>query len=322
MGIKQKDILVTGGSGLVGYALKWGGAYGNALPNAVYVSSKDYDLRDPSQAREMFIKHRPKFVIHLAAKVGGVKANSLYPGDFYYDNIMINTNVLNCAKDFKVEKLISLLSTCIYPNDVKYPIKAQYLHDGPPHSSNAPYAYAKRMLDVQSQAYKKQFNCNFTTVVLNNLFGENDNFHYEDSHVIPAMIRKIYEAKKNNSQPTLWGDGSPLREFTYSGDLAEILLFIFKNYDSGLPLNIGRGIEYSLKEVAELICEFLDYDFRAIHWDTSQPKGQFRKPSDNSPLLKLGWKEGDYTDFSNALEKTCGWFKANYPNIRGINTYT
>lgn len=318
--MNQKKILITGGSGLVGYALKWGGAYGNSLPNAIYVSSKDFDLRDTHQTAQMFEKYHPEYVIHLAAKVGGVKANSLYPADFYHDNIMINTNVLNAAKNFKVKKLISLLSTCVYPNDISYPIKAEDIHCGPPHPSNSAYAYTKRMLEVQSRAYRKQYNCDFMTVVLNNLFGENDNFHYENSHVIPAMIRKIYEAQQNNERAVLWGDGSPLREFTYSGDLAEILLFVFEHYNSPIPLNIGRGIEHELKEVAKLICELLDYDFEKIKWDPSQPKGQHRKPSDNSPLLDLGWQEESYTDFKVALTRTCNWFVRSYPHVRGYDS--
>jgi GDP-L-fucose synthase len=227
--------------------------------------------------------------------------------------------VLHTAKEYKVDKLISLLSTCIYPDVVSYPLKEEDIHLGDPHLSNFAYAYAKRMLDVQSRAYRKQHGCDFITVVLNNLFGENDNFDYENSHVIPAMIRKIYEAKQNNGNVVLWGNGEPLREFTYSGDLAEILLFLFKNYEGSRPINIGCTNEYSIKQAAEYICSILDYDVKNIVWDTDKPMGQYRKPSDKSKLLSLGWKKHSHTDFKFALEKTCNWFIKNYPNVRGIN---
>ena len=265
----------------------------------------------------MFDTYGPEYVIHLAAKVGGVKANSDYPGDFYYDNIMINTNVLHTAKIHKVKKLISCLSTCIYPNDIEYPLREDNIHNGPPHQSNFAYAYAKRMIDVQSRAYNKQHGCNFITAVSNNLFGEDDNFDLENSHVIPAMIRKIYEAKMNNSDVVLWGDGSPLREFTYSGDMAEILLFLLDEYNDPTPLNIGNVGEYSIKEVASVISKNLAFDGEVV-WDVAKPSGQYRKPSTNKRLLELGWEKENYTSLDMALKKTCEWFTTNYPNVRGV----
>ena len=174
------------------------------------------------------------------------------------------------------------------------------------------------MLEVQSRAYRQQYGCNFITVVLNNLFGENDNFDYENSHVIPAMIRKIYEAKQTGSSVELWGDGSPLSEFTYSGDLAEVLLFLLENYNDPSPINIGQTTEHSIKETAELICEILEYDKNNIFWNTSKPMGQMRKPSDNSKLMKLGWKKKQFTDFRVSLVKTCNWFVENYESARGV----
>jgi len=218
-------VLVTGGTGLVGHALQ------KVLPNAVYLSSKDYDLRNYDECLSMIRKYMPEHVFHLAAKVGGVKANSDFAAEFYYDNILINTNVLNASYNNNVEKVVSLLSTCVYPNKVNYPLTEDQIHNGEPHQSNFAYAYAKRMLDVQSRSYRKQYGCNFITAVPNNLFGENDNFDLENSHVIPAIIRKIHEANVNNKNVVLWGDGSPTREFTYSLDLANILLFILEKYD-------------------------------------------------------------------------------------------
>ena len=185
----MKNILVTGGTGMVGVALQ------KLIPDAIFIGSKHFDLKSKEEVSKMFAYYEPEYVIHLAAKVGGVKANKDFLADFYYDNIMINTNVLECAKDYKVKKLLSLLSTCIYPDSVCYPLLEKNIHEGEPHESNFAYAYAKRMLDVQSRAYREQHGCNFITAVPNNLFGENDNFDYNNSHVIPAIIRKIYEAK-------------------------------------------------------------------------------------------------------------------------------
>ena len=202
-------VLVTGGTGLVGYALK------KVLPQAVYLSSKDCDLRNYDQCLSIFKKYSPKHVFHLAAKVGGIKANSDFAADFYSDNILINTNVLNASYETNVSKVVSLLSTCVYPDKVSYPLTEEQIHNGEPHQSNFAYAYAKRMLDVHSRSYRKQHGCNFVTVVPNNLFGENDNFDLENSHVIPAIIRKVHEANMSNKNVVLWGDGSPIRDLIY-----------------------------------------------------------------------------------------------------------
>jgi GDP-L-fucose synthase len=304
-------ILITGGTGMVGSALR------DLLPHAIFVGSDSYNLKNFQDTHSMFINFAPEYVIHLAAKVGGVKANSNFLGDFYYDNIMINSNVLECAKNSRVKKVVSLLSTCIYPDKVVYPLTEEQIHLGPPHHSNYAYAYAKRMLDIQSQAYREQYGCNFITAVPNNLFGEHDNFDLENSHLIPAIIRKIYEAKQNKTDVTLWGDGKALREFTYSKDLAKIMLSLLKQYDEPEPINVGNTTEYSVKQVAETIAMIMKFKGNII-WDKTQPTGQHRKPSDNSKLLNLGWKTEDYTPFNEALQNTCEWFIEKYPNVRGI----
>lgn len=307
----MEKILVTGASGMVGTALK------EAIPNAIFVNSKMCDLRDKESTERLFYNKRPDKVIHLAAKVGGIKANSENLGSFFYDNITMNTNVLEASRKYSVKKVLSLLSTCIYPDKSTYPLTEEQIHNGLPHSSNYAYAHAKRMLDIHSQAYRDQYGCNFITVVPNNLFGENDNFHLENSHLIPAIIRKVFEAKENNSDIVLWGDGTPLREFTYSKDLAKIILLLLNEYDERAPINVGNTHEYTIKEVAETIMKVMKYEGKII-WDESKPKGQFRKPSDNSKLLNLGWNKKDYTPFETAILNTCEWFTKNYPNVRGI----
>jgi GDP-L-fucose synthase len=307
-------ILITGGTGLVGKAF----SHTKTEHELILVGSHQYDLESWYDARCMIGTHTPNMIIHLAAKVGGVKANMSHPGDFYKSNIRINTNVLEAAKCFKVEKVISLLSTCVYPDKASYPLTEEQIHTGRPHHSNFGYAHAKRMLDIQSRAYRQQYGCNFITAIPNNLFGEHDNFDLENSHVLPAIIRKVYEAKLNGTNVSLWGDGSSLREFTYSRDLAEILLFLLDRYDEPEPMNVGNTNEISIKEASEIICEIMDFEGEIV-WDTSKPAGQHRKPSDNSKLIKLGWRQEDYTDLKKALTETCEWVILNYPNIRGVS---
>jgi GDP-L-fucose synthase len=305
-------ILITGGTGMVGRA------FHDILPDAIYVSSAEQDLKDPQSARFAMAEHKPDVVIHLAAKVGGVKGNTDYVADFYSDNALINTNVLNAAHAFGVKKVVSLLSTCVYPAEVKYPLTEDQIHNGEPHHSNFGYAYAKRMLDVQSRAYRQQHGCNFICAVPNNLYGENDNFDLENSHVIPALTRKIWEAKINNIPfVEVWGDGSPLREFTYSSDIAKILMFLLENYSEPEPINVGATAEYSIVKVVSFLCEFLEYE-GAIRWNKFMPNGQQRKPSSNRKLLDLGWNEREYTTLKEGLKKTCDWFMMNYPDVRGV----
>lgn len=311
------NILVTGGSGMVGAALK------NILPNAVFLSSRDIDLRNEERfyhylSLEKYNNQR-KFdaIIHLAARVGGVKGNMNYMADFLTDNIKINTSVLNCAKEFQVPKVISILSTCVYPDkNIQYPLTEDQLHNGFPHESNYGYAFAKRMLDVQSRAYRKQYGCNFITVIPNNLYGENDLFDVENGHVIPSIISKVHEAKeKNLEEIECWGDGTSLREFTYSQDIAKILVFLLENYDGEFPINIGNTEEISIKEVVEHICQNFEYTGKII-WNTNKPSGQFKKPSSNQKLLNLGWNKESYIPLKLGLKNTCEWYKINSNVIR------
>ena len=306
-------ILITGGTGMLGSAFK----DITTDHELVLLGSGDYDLIHYNATKRMFGDIKPDACIHLAAKVGGVKANTNFMAQFCTDNLAINNNVINAAHSCGVEKVLSLLSTCVYPDSANYPLTEPQIHEGEPHFSNFGYAYAKRMLDVLSRAFRQQYNCNFITAVPNNLFGENDNFDLENSHVIPSIIRKIHEANLGGKEVVLWGDGSPLREFTYAKDLGQILLFLLDHYNGPHPINIGNINEISIKEVAQMISEILDFKGKII-WDTESPKGQHRKPSDNSRLIQLGWKKENYTDFRKALTKTCKWFIINYPNIRGI----
>lgn len=323
--------LITGGSGLVGRALECVSDEDNVLfleskkdfkrseskIGAIYLSSKDGDLRVKSECQRIFDKFQPTHVIHLAARVGGVNANSKYIGDFFYENIVINTNILECAKEFKVEKLVNLLSTCIYPDKIEYPIKAEQLHNGEPHSSNFGYAYAKRMLEVQSRAYNQQYKTNFICLVPNNIYGPFDNFHLEDSHVIPAIIRKVYIASQTGEKVILWGDGSSLREFTLSNDIAKTIWWALDNYN-GPIINIGTTEEISIKDAANLICDCFGVDKNIIEWDTSKPVGQLRKTSDKEPFNTLNHGLVPVL-FSEGIKYTVNWFLKNKQHIRGFS---
>ncbi|MAF25520.1 GDP-fucose synthetase [bacterium] len=310
-------ILVTGGTGMVGSAFK----NINTKHEIILVGSKDCDLVVRKSTFKMVHEIRPDSIIHLAARVGGVKGNTDYVADFYSENIRINTNILDAAYTYDIKKAVSLLSTCVYPDKAEYPLTEDQIQNGPPHKSNFGYAYAKRMLDVHSQALRQQHGCNFVTAVPNNLYGLNDNFDLENGHVIPALIRKIYEAKvqENHAVHTgvnIWGDGSPLREFTFASDMANILIHVLETYEGSAPINVGNTTEYSISDVVTLISKELDYN-GIIFWDTTKPMGQLRKPSNNQRFLQLGWKSENYTSLEEGIKITCKWFKENYPNVRG-----
>jgi len=303
----MKNLLITGAKGLLGSEL-------STLKKDSWVDDrKFYDWRkDDSYGL------RPKFIIHCAAKVGGVKANTDYVNDFFEDNMKINMNVLRLAYKSNA-KLISVLSTCIYPDApyVNYPLTEDQLHMGPPHISNFGYAYAKRMLDVQSRAYRQQFGCNFITVIPNNLYGINDNYDLESGHVIPALIRKFHEAKlRSESEVVVWGSGEPLREFTFARDAANIILWLAENYDGELPVNIGNTDQISIKNLSCMIADEIGFAGKIV-FDATKPDGQYQKPSSNQYLRALGWK-GEYTPLRVGLSETIKAFKERYPNVRGV----
>jgi len=304
--------LVTGATGLLGSEIL------HEKPDSIGLTSKDCNLIESNQAILSLEKGRVDTVIHCAARVGGVKANSDYVADFFDDNVRMNMSVLEACKE-KNFKLISVLSTCIYPDApyVKYPLTEEQLHMGPPHVSNFGYAYAKRMLDVQSRAYRNQHGCNYITVIPNSLYGLNDNYSLESGHVIPALIRKFYEAKINgHSHVEIWGSGKPLREFTFAKDAAKIILWLAENYDESEPINIGNPEQVSIESLAHAIAEEIGYK-GGTKFDSSKPDGQYKKPSSNERLRSLGWT-GEYTPLRDGLRETIKSFVDRYPNVRGV----
>ena len=306
--------LVTGGYGLIGSAIF------SLNPDIIRFHKSEFDLAKLSDVKLLFRNYEPDVVIHLAAKVGGLGANMRYKGQFYTENMLINTNVLLAAKEFGVKKLLSVMSACVYPDKVTYPITEDQLHNGPPHNSNFGFAIAKRCLDVQSRCYREEYGCNFITVIPCNIFGEHDNFHYQDSHVLPAIIRKAYEAKKENKGcMETWGTGKPLREFIYSKDVAQMILYLIENYNSPQAVNLGyANQEMSILDATTKICEIMNYTGEII-WDHSKPDGQYRKPINCDALIQTGWNNKNLIGLDQGLINTCQWFEETYPNIRGIN---
>lgn len=304
--------LITGATGLLGSEIL-------ALStDSIGHASKDCNLTESNHSILTVKDDQVDTVIHCAARVGGVKANTDYVADFFDDNIKMNMNVLNACRKKKL-KLISVLSTCIYPDEryVNYPLTEDQLHLGPPHQSNFGYAYAKRMLEVQSRAYRQQHNCNFISVIPNNLYGPNDNYNLDSGHVIPALIRKFYEAKIfGYNHVDIWGSGKPIREFTFARDAAEIILWLAKNYDGAEPVNIGNPAQISIMSLAYMISEEIGYK-GDINFDRSKPDGQYQKPSSNKKLKSLGWN-GEYTSLRAGLHETINLFKERYPNVRGV----
>lgn len=303
--------IVTGASGLLGSEIL------KLSPDSAGLASKDFDLTDASQ---LCLNPGGVYdtVIHCAAKVGGVKANTDNVADFFDDNVRMNMNVLNACKESGL-KLVSILSTCIYPDAeyVKYPLTEDQLHLGPPHHSNFGYAYAKRMMEVQSRAYRQQHGCNFISVIPNNLYGPNDNHDLNNGHVIPSLIRKFYEAKiYKHAHVEIWGSGNPLREFTFARDAAEIILWLAENYDGADPVNIGNPAQISIMSLAHMIAEGIGYEGN-VNFDRSKPDGQYQKPSSNEKLRSLGWA-GEYTPLRAGLHETIKSFKERYPNVRGV----
>lgn len=305
-------LLVTGGSGLVGTALQT-----IAPAETLFLKSrKECDLLRWIDVERVFRTFRPTHVIHLAAKVGGVKANMASPADFFLENTTLNNHILEASRIFGVRKLVCFLSTCIFPDGLNKPMEPSMLHDGPPHDSNYGYAYAKRMLAVQCRTYNEQYGTNFVPVVPCNIYGPYDNFHRENSHVVPALILKFWEAKLKDQDVTLWGDGKPLREFIYSQDVADLCMKVLLEYDKQEPLILSTGHEDSIQTLAMTIATSMGFQGE-IKFDTSKPSGQYRKPSNNLPLMEQ-WPTYQFTDLVAGIDKTVDWFKAVYPNVRGL----
>jgi GDP-L-fucose synthase len=306
--LKSAKIYVAGSNGMVGSAFVRT-LEANGYSNIVVKSSKELDLKNQQAVHDFFNQEQPEYVFLAAAKVGGIHANNTYPATFIYDNIMIQSNVIQAAYEFNVKKLLFLGSSCIYPKFAPQPIKEEYLLTGSLEPTNEAYAIAKIAGLKMCQFYKQQYGCNFISAMPTNLFGINDNFNLENSHVLPALLRKFIEAKQNNKQEvTIWGSGTPMREFLFVDDLAEACLFLMENYNDVETVNIGTGEDVSIKKLAETIMKIVGFEGHLI-FDASKPDGAPRKLLDVSKINNLGWKHK--VTLEEGIQKTLNWIQKN-----------
>ena len=306
---KQQPLVVTGGAGFLGSAVVKT-LHSHGYDNVFVPRSKEYDLRDTSAIIRLYQDIRPRVIIHLAAVVGGIGANRDNPGRFFYDNAIMGIQLMEYARQFKVEKFIAVGTICAYPKFAPVPFKEEDLWNGYPEETNAPYGLAKKMMLVQAQAYRAQYGLNAIYLLPVNLYGPGDNFDLNTSHVIPALIRKCVEAKElNDDQIILWGDGSPTREFLYVEDAAEGILSATERYDGNDPVNLGTGREIHISELARIIAE--EVGFRGeIVWDTTKPNGQPRRCLDTSRAERCFGFRAKF-DLRQGIIETIAWFNAN-----------
>ena len=286
---KSAKIYIAGHRGMVGSAIERK-LIAEGYHNIIHRTSSELDLRNQDLVNSFFLVDKPDYVILAAAKVGGIHANNTYRAEFIYDNLMMEANIIHGAYLNKVKKLLFLGSSCIYPKNAPQPLKEEYLLSGYLESTNQPYAVAKIAGIEMCDSYRAQYGCNFISAMPTNLYGTNDNYHPENSHVLPALIRRIILAKKNNhSVVTIWGTGTPRREFMHVDDLADACYFLLLNYNQAGLVNIGWGEDVTIKELATLIASKVGYT-GSLEFDTTKPDGTPRKLMDTTKLTHLGWK--------------------------------
>ncbi len=310
---KKSKIYIAGHRGLVGSAIKRK-LEKDGYNNLIFRTKKELDLLDSEKVKKFFQQEKPEYVFLAAAKVGGILANNECSADFIYENLVVQNNVIYNSYINKVKKLLFLGSSCIYPRDCPQPIKEEYLLTGPLEKTNDAYAIAKIAGIKMCQSYNKQHKTNFISVMPTNLYGSNDNFNLESSHVLPALIRKIHEAKASNAKNvTIWGTGLPRREFLFVDDLAEACVFLMNNYNESDIVNIGMGKDITILELSKLIKKVIDFKGEIIN-DATKPDGTLQKLLDVSKINKIGWHYK--IDLEEGLKKTYKWFLENYDRIK------
>lgn len=297
------DLLVTGGTGLVGHALQ------KFEPDAVYLGSNDFDLTKEDQVIAMFEKFKPKKVIHLAARVGGILDNINFQAEYFYQNVLINSLVVHYAYQYKVQRLVALGSNCAYPDQVaEYPMREEQLHAGPPAATNFSYAIAKRALLTQVEAYQTQYDCDFFAVIPCNLYGPFDKFDQQTSHFIGALIRKLYEVRRTGGDRLkLLGTGRPLRQFLYVDDLVKIILILLEKYQGQTPVNVAPLEQFSIEGIAQIALTALKEEKMKVEFDKVSADGQYRKDISTEKLFKI---IGDYkmTPLAQGIKNTYEWY--------------
>lgn len=305
---KNSKIYVAGHRGLVGSAIVRN-LKERGFTNLLVRTHKKLDLKRQEDVEKFFEQEKPEYVFLAAAKVGGIHANSTYPAEFIYDNLMIESNIIHSSYKNKVKKLLFLGSSCIYPKFAEQPIKEEYLLTGELEETNEAYAIAKITGIELCKFYRRQYGCDFISAMPTNLYGINDNFDLETSHVLPALIRKIHEAKiANKEEVVIWGTGKPLREFMYVDDLADALVHLMLNYSEEIHVNMGTGKDISIGELAEVVKEVIGYKGKIVN-DLSKPDGTPRKLLDVSKLEATGWKYK--IELKEGIEKTYKWYLEN-----------
>lgn len=292
----ENKILVTGGSGLVGKYLK------KILPNAIYISSKDYDLTTEEGVRRMFLKHKPNIVVHLAARVGGIIDNLNHPAEYFTQNVLMNTLMVEYSRIFKVKKFIGILSTCIYPDVArKYPMDESMLHEGPPTITNFSYGYSKRSMGAQIDSYNQQYKLDYQYLIPCNLYGIEDKDDENKSHFLTSLIKKIHVSKKNGLDSiTLFGDGKPLRQFMYAGDFAEIIKQTIEKDIKG-SFNVATDENLSIEQMAKIALDATGNKSIKINWDTTKPNGQLRKDV-STDIFKSIFPNFKFTPLSDGIK--------------------
>lgn len=314
---KDKHVVVTGGAGFLGSfvvdLLRDKGCRQIVVPR-----SKEYDLVQMDAVQRLYSDARPDLVIHLAARVGGIGANQANPGRFFYDNLMMGTQLIEVGRQRGLKKFVALGTICAYPKFAPIPFKEDDIWNGYPEETNAPYGLAKKMMLAQSQAYRDQYGFNSIVLFPVNLYGPRDNFDLQTSHVIPALIRKCVSAKEEGrTEITLWGDGSPTREFLYVEDAAEGILLAAEQYEGNLPVNLGTGEEISIRDLARLIAAEVGFTGQ-IQWDVTKPNGQPRRCLDVSRAKQLFGFQAKH-GLSDGVRKTVQWFQAHSQSIREVH---
>jgi len=303
----DKKVLVTGGAGFLG-AHVISALHERGCQEIMAPRSWDYDLREKDAIIRLYEKTTPDLVIHLAAVVGGIGANLKHPGKFFYDNAIMGIQLMEQARRFGVKKFVAVGTVCAYPKVTPVPFKEEHLWNGYPEETNAPYGLAKKMLLVQAQAYRQEYGFNAIYLLPVNLYGPGDNFHPEDSHVIPALIRKFIGAVEAGKEEVVaWGTGKASREFLYVGDAAEAIVLAAERYNKPGPVNVGSGTEITIKDLSELIAELCGFTGRII-WDTTKPDGQPRRSLDTSRATQeFGFRAT--MDFREGLKRTIEWYQ-------------
>ncbi len=312
----DKRVVVTGGAGFLGSFLVEH-LRAKDCRAVVVPRSKDYDLVEMDAVRRLYADAKPDVVIHLAARVGGIGANQANPGRFFYDNLMMGTQLIEVGRQLGIKKFVAIGTICAYPKYAPIPFKEDDLWAGFPEETNAPYGLAKKMMLVQSQAYRQQYGFNSIVLFPVNLYGPRDNFDLETSHVIPALIRKCAEAQQNGKpEIVLWGDGTPTREFLYVEDAAEGILLAAEQYNDSRPLNLGTGEEISIKTLAGIIAAEVGFHGRIL-WDPTKPNGQPRRCLDISRIKQtIGFQPTH--SLRDGLKKTIQWYRANLDALREV----